>query len=63
MNKLFIISLIFLSSCATKYIECFDCEQDVAKYDHSCPEVGHGACPICEENIFFEKNLLTNSLK
>ena len=55
MNKLYLITLIFLSSCASNN------KQDVAKYDHSCPEAGHGACPFCEEIIICTNNLLTNN--
>ena len=57
MKQIYLITLIFMSSCANKMIEC---EQDIAKYSHSCPEAGHGACPFCEEIVYFEKNLLTN---
>jgi hypothetical protein len=58
----YLILLIFLCSCATKHID-IECEEDIAKYEHSCPKYGHGACPFCEEVILFEKNLLTNNLK
>ena len=47
----YIIVSFFLCSCATKY------EQDVVKYEHSCPEAGHGACPFCEEIIICKKSI------
>ena len=45
----YLILLFFLSSCTTKYVDCFDRQEDIAKYAHSCPKAGHGICPFCEE--------------
>ena len=46
----YLITLIFICSCAS------NSKQDVAKYEHSCPEAGHGACPFCEEIIICTNN-------
>lgn len=38
-----IIWFLVLMSC--KHIKIIDCEQET--FVHSCPEQGHGECPIC----------------
>lgn len=42
-----VIWFLVLMSC--KHIECMDCDEDVVV--HTCPQQGHGDCPICFDII------------
>ena len=51
IKYLIITSLViwFLVLMSCKHIECMDCDEE--SFVHSCPEAGHGACPICFDII------------
>jgi len=42
-----VIWFLVLMSC--KHIECMDCDEEVVV--HTCPQQGHGDCPICFDII------------
>lgn len=47
IKYLFITALViwFLVLMSCKHTECMDCEEEPLV--HTCPEQGHGECPIC----------------
>lgn len=51
IKYLFITALViwFLVLMSCKHIECIDCNEQVVM--HTCPEQGHGDCPICFDTI------------
>jgi len=51
IKYLFITALViwFLVLMSCKHIECIDCDEDVVV--HTCPQQGHGDCPICFDII------------
>ena len=51
IKYLFITALViwFLVLMSCKHIECMDCDEDVVV--HTCPQQGHGDCPICFDII------------
>lgn len=51
IKYLFITALViwFLVLMSCKHIECVDCDEEVVV--HTCPEQGHGDCPICFDTI------------
>jgi len=51
IKYLFITALViwFLVLMSCKHIEYMDCDEDVVV--HTCPQQGHGDCPICFDII------------
>lgn len=51
IKYLFILALViwFLMLMSCKHMECIDCDEEV--FVHTCPQQGHGACPICFDTI------------
>lgn len=51
IKYLFITALViwFLVLMSCKHIECIDCDEEVVA--HTCPQQGHGDCPICFDII------------
>lgn len=54
MNKfLILISIMYVSGCST-HVDCIDCH-DNSVITHSCPEVGHGPCYLCDAPTIAKK--------
>ena len=55
VNKLYLIALIFLSSCGS------NSKQNVSINDYAVPKCGRSTCTSCEKVVIYKKQYLTNN--